>query len=310
MSLISGWKRAVMAGWCWVVIACGTPALSVAQDEPAPGTSPQVMPLWADGVPGAPPADAGPAPSLTLYRPAADKATGAAVVVCPGGGYGGLADHEGKPIAEWFNKLGVTAVVLRYRLGPKNHHPAMLEDAGRAIRTTRANAAAWGIDPGRVAIIGFSAGGHLASTAATHFDAGNSAATDPIDRQSSRPDRAMLIYPVISMKSGVTHEGSRRNLLGVDPAPDLVELLSNETQVTSQTPPTFLVQTDEDVVVPAENSLLFTLALRKAKVPVELHLFEKGRHGLGLGPDGMPYTEWKQLAQRWLDAQGWLKPQP
>ena len=303
-------SRAGLAGWCWLPVALVTASSAVGQDQSGSVPSPQMMPLWADGAPSDLPADSGPAPTLTLYRPAPGKASGGAVVVCPGGGYQGLADHEGKPIAEWFNRMGITAVVLRYRLGPKNHHPAMLQDAARAIRTTRANAKAWGIDPGRVAIIGFSAGGHLASTAGTHFDAGNPAASDPIDRESSRPDRLLLIYPVISMREGITHSGSRRNLLGTDPDPDLVDSLSNETQVTNETPPTFLVHTAGDNVVPAENSLLFALALRQAKVPVEFHLFEKGHHGLGLGPDGMPYSEWKQLAVRWLGAQGWLQARP
>ena len=310
MILIRFLSRAGLAHWCWLPVALATATSAVGQDQSGSAASPQTTPLWADGVPGDPPADSGPVPTLTLYRPASGKATGAAVVVCPGGGYQGLADHEGKPIAEWFSGMGITAVVLRYRLGPKNHHPAMLQDAARAIRTTRANAKSWGIDPGRVAIIGFSAGGHLASTAGTHFDAGDPAATDPIERESSRPDRLLLIYPVISMREGITHLGSRRNLLGTEPDPALVDSLSNETQVTSATPPTFLVHTDSDDVVPAENSLLLALAFRKAKVPVELHLFEKGRHGLGLGPDGMPYSEWKQLAERWLDAQGWLKARP
>ena len=296
--------------WFWSFVALTVSATAVGQEPPDSTPVPQTMPLWTDGVPGTSSPESGPAPTLSLYRPAPGKATGGVVVVCPGGGYQGLADHEGKPIAEWLNGLGITAVVLRYRLGPSNQHPAMLEDAARAIRTTRANAKSWGIDPARVAIIGFSAGGHLASTVGTHFDAGDPAATDPIDRQSSRPDRLLLVYPVISMRKDITHAGSRRNLLGTDPADDLVDSLSNETQVTAQTPPTFMVHTASDDAVPAENSLLFALALQKARVPVELHLFEQGRHGLGLGPAGMPYSEWKQLAERWFAAQGWLRVGP
>ena len=281
------------------------------QDERTASPPPLTVPLWPAGPPGEPPVSSGSPPSLTLYRPSPARASGAAVVVCPGGGYGMLADHEGRPIAEWLNSLGITAVVLRYRLGPTHHHPAMLEDAARAIRTTRAQAREWGIDPGRVAIIGFSAGGHLASTAGTHFDPGNPTAADPVDRASSRPDRMMLIYPVISMTPEITHAGSRRNLLGADPTPDLVQSLSSELQVKADTPPTFLLHTSADTVVGAENSLLFALALRKAKVPVELHVFEKGRHGLGLGRDSdLPYAEWTGLCARWLAGQGFLKPTP
>lgn len=301
----SGTRRTGLTS-SWLVLACA--GLAVGQDRATspPPPAPQTMPLWAD-LPGVAADDPAPLPTLTLFRPSPSKATDAAVVVCPGGGYGGLAEHEGRPIAEWLNSLGITAVVLRYRLGPQWHHPAMLDDVGRAIRTTRANAGAWGIDPTRVGIIGFSAGGHLAATAGTHFDAGDPAARDPIDRQSSRPDRMMLIYPVISMEAGITHAGSRRNLLGTDPTPELVRLLSNETQVKGDTPPTFLVHTDADTVVAAENPLLFAMALRRAKVPVEFHLFEKGRHGLGLGRDsGLPYAEWTELGARWLKGQGFL----
>ncbi len=180
-------------------------------------------------------------PSLKIWLPRTDLATGAAVVVCPGGGYGGLADdHEGKQVAEWLNSVGVAAFVLKYRLGRCYHHPAMLQDAGLAIRTVRAGASNWGLDPHRIAIIGFSAGGHLASTAGTHFDAGKPHDTDPIERVSSRPDRMILVYPVIALATPYGHSGSLRNLLGDNPAPELVESLSNERQVNKDTPPTFL----------------------------------------------------------------------
>jgi acetyl esterase/lipase len=228
-------------------------------------------------------------------------------VVLPGGGYGGHADHEGRPVAEWLNGLGITAVVLKYRLAPHSHHPAMLEDAARASRTVRANAESWKVDRSRVGVLGFSAGGHLASTIATHFDAGDPNAKDAIDRLSSRPDRAILIYPVISLVTPFTHIGSKRNLLGTNPPEGLAESLSNELQVTAETPPTFLAHTDQDKAVPPENSLLFALALRKAKVPVELHLFEEGQHGLGLGRPGFAFSEWPQLCAKWLDGQGFLK---
>ena len=289
--------------WCHAGPDCHAQAPA---DAPAPPPVSHV--LWPDGPPGMALDAPGPRPTLTLHRPPPGRATGAAVVVCPGGGYQMLAAHEADPIAGWLNGLGITAVVLRYRLGPAAHHPAMLEDAGRAIRMTRANAATWGVDPARVAILGFSAGGHLAATAGTHFDAGKPDAADPVDRQSSRPDRMILIYPVISMREPITHAGSRRNLLGPDPSPELVESLSNEAQVRAETPPTFLAHTDADTVVPAENPLLFTLALRRAKVPVELHLFERGAHGLGLGRDNLPFGEWPGLCARWLEGQGFLAP--
>lgn len=303
-------RRATLAV-CWGVLVLlssgsGNPARAQAARSPAPIT----YTLWSDGPPGVPLDAPGPRPTLTLHRPPPGTGNGSAVVVCPGGGYQSLASHEADPIAEWLNSLGITAVVLRYRLGPANHHPAMLEDAARAIRTTRANAQIWQIDPGRVAILGFSAGGHLASTAGTHFDAGNPTAADPVDRVSSRPDRMILIYPVISMQEPATHAGSRRNLLGEHPAPELVASLSNETQVRADTPPTFLAHTDEDTVVPAENPIQFALALRQAKVPVELHLFEKGRHGLGVGRNNLPFDEWPHLCERWLAGQGFLQARP
>jgi acetyl esterase/lipase len=279
-------------------------SLAMADDKP---TVSDPMPLWPEGPPGVAKDAPGQKPTLTLYRPSPEKATGAVIVVCPGGGYGGHADHEGRPIAEWLNGLGVTAVVLKYRLAPQAHHPAMLQDAARAIRTVRANAEAWKIDPKRVGVLGFSAGGHLASTIATHFDPGDPKAADPIDRLSSRPDRAILIYPVISMNPPYTHGGSRRNLLGENPSKELADSLSNELQVTKDTPPTFIAHTDQDTAVSAENPILFVLACRKEKVPVEFHLFEKGQHGLGLGRPGFAFSEWPQLCAMWLDGQEFLK---
>ena len=286
-----------------IVASLAPAAPGLAAEKPAPR---EPIPLWPEGPPGVARDAPGPRPSLTFYYPAPEKATGAVVVICPGGGYGGLAEHEGRPIAEWLNGLGVAGVVLKYRLAPSKH-PAMLDDAARAIRTVRANASTYGFDPKRIAVLGFSAGGHLASTIGTHFDAGEPSATDPIDRVSSRPDRMILIYPVISMAPPYTHGGSRRNLLGAEPDPKLVESLSNETRVTTETPPTFLAHTDADTAVPPENSILFALGLRKAKVPVELHVFEKGQHGLGLGREGFAFSEWPGLCAKWLDVQGFLK---
>jgi acetyl esterase/lipase len=271
------------------------------------GREPRVVPLWPEGVPRAQGTDPKlDVPTVTVYQPPPGPKPGAVVVICPGGGYGGLADHEGRPIAEWLNHLGVTGVVLKYRLGPRYHHPVMLEDAARAIRTVRARAEQWHVDPKRVAILGFSAGGHLASTAGTHFDAGHPDARDPVERFSSRPDLMILIYPVIALATPYAHAGSLRNLLGDHPPRSLVETLSNETQVTSETPPTFLVHTHEDRGVPAENSLLFALALRKAKVPVELHLYEKGPHGFGLGGKDPVLKTWPVLCAEWLKGRGFL----
>ena len=276
---------------------------------------PTTYPLWPEGAPGALGKEAADIPSITAYLASPEKATGASVVVCPGGGYGALAiDHEGKQVAEWLNGVGVSAFVLKYRLGPKYRHPMMIQDAQRAIRTVRSKASDWKLDPHRVAILGFSAGGHLASTAATHFDDGDPAAKDPIDRESCRPDRAILVYAVIAMATPYGHSGSKTNLLGPNPPEELVKSLSNETQVTKNTPPTFLAQTNEDRAVPAENSILFVLALRKAGVPVEFHMFEKGQHGLGLG-GGLPshnikpdaaFGAWPGLCETWLKNQGFL----
>jgi acetyl esterase/lipase len=263
--------------------------------------------LWADQAPGALGSEALDRPKLTLYRAPADRANGTAVVVCPGGGYTVVAsDHEGRQVAEWLNTLGVSAFVLQYRLGPRYRHPAPLQDAGRAMRLVRARATEWGVQPSRVGILGFSAGGHLASTAGTHFDAGNPAAADPIDRQGSRPDFLILCYPVITFKEPAAHRGSARQLLGPDPDPALLHSLSNETQVTAQTPPTFLWHTDEDTGVPPENSILFYGALRQAKVPAELHVFAKGPHGIGLAPGDPAASLWTTLCANWLRSMGFL----
>ncbi|MFN0121933.1 MAG: alpha/beta hydrolase [Blastocatellia bacterium] len=263
-------------------------------DRPAP------MRLWLGDAPlaqGTAPEDI---PSISLYKPPADKATGAAIVVCPGGAYRGLADHEGHAVGQWLNTLGITAAVLKYRLGPKYHHPVELGDAQRAIRTLRAKAGEWKLDPNRIGIMGFSAGGHLTSTAATHFDAGDPRAADPIDRVSSRPDLAIPCYAVISLLDPYAHKGSRENLLGKEPPADLVELLSNEKQVTPQTPPIFLFHTADDAAVPVENSLMFAAACRKNKVPVELHVYESGRHGVGLAQDNPALKTWPDMLAAWL----------
>lgn len=274
----------------------------------ARGAEPETIPLWPQGAPGAVGREPADSPTLTIYRPPAESRQPTAVVVCPGGGYAGLAmDHEGRQVAEWLNSLGVTACVLKYRLGPRYRHPAPLDDARRAIRTVRALAAELGVDPDKVGILGFSAGGHLASTAATHFDAGKADATDPVERSGCRPDFAVLLYPVVAMATPYAHGGSKQNLLGESPDPQLVESLSNERQVTSETPPCFLVHTDEDKAVPAENSLLFYQALRRAGVPGELHVYQYGPHGLGLGQKDPAFSTWPALCATWLKRHGWLK---
>ena len=277
--------------------------IGLTQDAPRPTP----IPLWPGGAPGAKGTQPEDTPTLSIYEPAAGRATGAAIVVCPGGGYGHLADHEGHTVAVWLNSIGVTAAVLKYRLGPRYQHPAMIQDAQRAIRTLRARAAEWKIDPQRIGIMGFSAGGHLASTAATHFDTGNPNSSDAIERAGSRPDLLILGYPVITMTDPYGHAGSRKNLLGASPSPELIELLSNEKQVTPRTPPTFFFHTEDDSGVPVENTLLFAAALRRAKVPYELHVYEHGRHGVGLAQADAALGTWPKLLENWLRVRGFLK---
>jgi acetyl esterase/lipase len=270
--------------------------------------------LWPKGAPDAKGTEADDRPTLTAFLPPANKANGCAVVICPGGGYGGVVDtYEGKDVARWLNGYGVAGFVLRYRHAPRYYHPAPLQDAQRALRTVRARAEAWKLDPHRIGIMGFSAGGHLASTAGTHFDDGNPDAADPIDKVGCRPDFLILAYPVITLREPFTHKGSRDNLLGSKPAEDLIKSLSNDEQVTAKTPPTFLFHTSEDTVVPSENSVLFYMALRKNKVPAELHVYEKGRHGVGLatGEGGTPndpvVTTWKDRLIDWMKGRGLMK---
>lgn len=269
--------------------------------------SPQVLSnqpikLWPNGAPGALGSEPDDIPTLTPFLPSG-RSSGAAVIVCPGGGYTHLADHEGRPVAEWLNSIGITAFVLKYRIGPKYHHPAPLQDAARAVRLVRSRAAEWKIDPRRIGILGFSAGGHVASTIGTHFDAGNPTADDLIERVSSRPDLLVLIYPVITMGE-FTHGGSKKQLIGENASADLVKLLSNEEQITKQTPPTFLVHTANDDAVPVENSLRFAEQLRKFGIPFELHIYERGRHGFGLGGGDPILSTWPARCADWLHLQG------
>ncbi len=270
--------------------------------------TPEAIKLWPDGAPGAKGDKPEDTPSMEIYKPA-EKANGAAMVICPGGGYGGLAvDHEGKQIAQFYNGLGVTAFVLHYRLGSHGyHHPIELNDAKRALRWVRSNAEKYGIDPKRIGITGFSAGGHLAASAATLFDEGDKNATDPIDRVSSRPDVCVLGYPVITLIGGPEHRGSRNNLLGPEKDnDDLATKLSAQNNVTPRTPTTFIFQTDSDTAVPAENAVAYYLALRKNKVPAEMHIYQPGPHGVGLKLSDPVLSTWSQHLAAWLKLNGFL----
>lgn len=260
------------------------------------------IPLWPNGAPGALGTADHDIPSLTAFLPAADKATRAAIVICPGGGYGGLADHEGRGYAEWLAENGIAGLVLKYRLGSKGYrHPAMLNDASRAVRLARSKAAEWKLDVKRIGIMGSSAGGHLASTLLTHFDAGKPDDADPIEHFSSRPDIGILCYAVITMGPN-THGGSKNNLLGAAP-PDLIEFLSNEKQVSKATPPTFIWHGWEDSAVKVENSLEFAAALRRNGVPFDLHIYQKAGHGIGLdNKNGQPHP-WAADCLFWLKVQ-------
>jgi acetyl esterase/lipase len=266
----------------------------------------QTIPLWPEGsVPGAAGSEDTDRPSITVYPPVGAN-NGAAVVVCPGGGYGHLADHEGKPVAEWLNQHGATGIVLKYRLAPRYKHPAMLTDVSRAIRTVRHRAGEWGIDPKRVGVLGFSAGGHLASTVSTHFDSGKPGDSDPIERHSSRPDVSILIYPVIALDSPWTHAGSRRNLLGDMPSPALLASLCNEKAVTRETPPTYLVHSTDDKAVPVENSLHYALALKANGIPFGMQVYSHGGHGYGMGKGDPVLTGWPRECAAWLKQRGFF----
>lgn len=280
---------------------------------------PMEMNLWSGEAPGARALEAAEqedadgrisniqTPTLTVYLPEGGPKPTAAVVICPGGGYSILSfEKEGREVARWLNSLGVAAAIVKNRVAPFTH-PVPLLDGQRAMRMVRHHAGEWGIDPGRVGILGFSAGGHLASSVGTHFDGGDPNAIDPAERMSCRPDFMVLIYPVISMRDGITHGGSKQNLLGRDAPADLVELMSNELQVMKQTPPTFLAHSDDDGAVPSENSVLFYLALRKAGVPAAMHIYLKGGHGYGMREAaGFAAQDWPNRCKAWMEEQGML----
>ncbi len=273
---------------------------------PAQSASARTILLWPDGAPGAQGDAELDKPSLSIYTASGSHKIPTGVVICPGGGYTHLAmSYEGTEVAEWLNRLGISAFVLKYRLGPKYHYPVELWDAQRAIRYIRQHAREFGIRADRIGIWGFSAGGHLASTTGTHFDSGDAGAADLVDRQSSRPDFMILAYPVITLEDPYAHVGSRVNLLGEKPDPGLIEFLSNERQVTTHTPPTFLFHTTEDETVPVENGVFFYLACRRAGVPAEMHIYLKGRHGVGLAPADPVLRTWTDRLADWLKAQGY-----
>lgn len=264
--------------------------------------------LWPDGAPGAKGNQDKDKPALTICLPDKDKAIGTAVVICPGGGYENLAtDHEGTQIADWLNSVGIAAFIVQYRHNGKGYSfPAPMQDAQRAMRIVRGRAGEWSIDPKRIGILGFSAGGHLASSIGTHFKNNYYDAKDALDKVSCRPDFMILAYPVITMDDSYTHKGSQINLLGKNPDPNLIVNYSNEKQVTSETPPAFLVHSNEDPAVPVENSVNFYLALRKAKVPAEMHIYLKGGHGTGLEKKHGVISTWSERCVDWMTLSGLL----
>jgi len=280
---------------------------------------PSVIDIWPEGVPGL---RANPgteavtkaggisnvnSPTLTVFTPAAGKANGTAVIICPGGGYVHLSfTHEGTVPAQWFNSLGVTAFVLKYRL-QEYGYPAPLRDVLRAIRLVRSRASEFGLRADRIGVLGFSAGGHLSASAATLYDSPEGRTGAALDATSARPDFAMLIYPVITFQAPFAHSGSRTALIGKNAPDELVRHLSLELQVTKNTPPVFIVQGENDRTVPVENSLLFYQALKTAGVPAEIHLFAKGPHGFGMNPGLGAISDWPRLCEVWLRANGWVR---
>lgn len=293
--------------WTLLMALLGTKLLAQDMTNPttlSSGETNSAFPLWPNAAPGALGSAAKDTPTLTPFFPT--NATGAAMIICPGGGYSRLAPHEGHDYALWLASRGVTCFVLKYRLGADGYrYPVEYQDIARAIRLVRSGAQKWKLDPDRIGVMGSSAGGHVASMAMTHFDAGDTNATDVIERMSSRPDVAVLCYPVITMGK-FAHHGSMVNLLGNNPPAALVEETSSELQVKKNSPPCFIWSTDEDKTVPIENTLDFAAALRKAGVPFELHVYQHGPHGQGLGShtyDPTKWLPWVAECGRWLKEQ-------
>jgi acetyl esterase/lipase len=298
-----------VAGLAAAAIArSGLPLRQFVRNVDSPSREDAEIPLWPSGAPGALGSSPDDQPVMTPFIAPKSIATGAGLLVFPGGGYEHLAwEKEGTNVAQWLNTLGVSAFVVRYRLGPRYHHPTMLTDARRAVRVVRARAADWGIDRSRIGVMGFSAGGHMASTAATQWTLGDSANADAVERVSSRPDLAILVYPVITMTAQYAHPGSRRNLIGEHPDDQLVRATSSELHVTHDAPPMFIVATNDDATVPVQNSLMFYDALRGAGVPAELHVLETGRHGFGLGQGDAALSTWTTMCESWLRRRGWVR---
>lgn len=307
--------KSLLAPAALMLLAAGT-GLILLQGVRDGFSGPEQIVLWPSGAPGAIGNDGADAPSVAVFLPPRWRASGAGMVICPGGAYQMLMkSYEGADIAHWLNSFGVAGFVLNYRIAPRYHYPAPLLDVQRALRLIRANSGRFGIRADRIGVIGFSAGGHLASAALTHFDKGNPQASDIVDRFSSRPDFGILAYPIITARSPWTHKPSMENLLGPMPDPALLDEMSSDLRVTSETPPTFLMHTAEDAAVPVENSLLFYNAMRRAHVPGELHIYQEGPHGAGLanGRHGAYWVpsllSWSEDAERWL-RQYWLPDAP
>jgi acetyl esterase/lipase len=304
-----GW--AVLGMTTVVVVAQGPAVPAWTTPGMHAGTEILLWPDKADGTnwaPGAMGETAKDRPTIRVYLPKVPNVTKTAVIIAPGGGYGGLAiNKEGEDCALFLNARGVAAFVLRYRLAPYRH-PIEIGDAHRAIRTVRARAAEYGIAPDHIGVWGFSAGGHLMATAETRYDAGDAASSDPIERMSSRPAFAILSYPVVTLEDPLAHKGSRTNLLGPNPDPALEAELSAEKRVTADTPPTFIFSTTDDGSVPVLNSVMFYEALVRNKVPAELHLFQHGPHGVGLAPGYPDLKIWPELLATWMRARGLMGP--
>jgi len=283
--------------------------IHIAKPEEEPeAAGPSAEPVWPDGAPGALGDKDEDKPTLDVYSLKKEALNGTSVIVCPGGGYDHLAlVHEGEAVAAWLNALGITAFVLRYRVAPRYRQPAPLQDARRAVRTVRHRAEEWLVDPGRIGILGFSAGGHLAALTATRWNEGNAGAEDPVDRISSRPDFLILAYPVITFSARHGNQHAIANLLGDEPTEKLRTLLSAERHVNTSTPPTFIVHAGDDKAVLPENSVLFYLALRKAGIQAELHVYERGGHGFGLAPDDPVLASWPRRCADWLRRRGLLE---
>jgi acetyl esterase/lipase len=282
--------------------------LTLALLAPAAAEQEKTIPLWPDGAPGATGKEDADKPTLTVFLPPSGKANGTAIILVPGGGYLYVSyEKEGRQPGEWLAERGITAFALNYRHYPKYRYPAPIDDGKRAMRLVRSRAKDFGIDPNKIGMWGWSAGGHLTATVGTHPDDGDPKATDPIEKVSCRPDFLILCYPVITMNLGDTSIVTRRALLGPNPDDKLVEYLSNERHVNEKTPPTFLLHGNADPLVPKSNSEMFYKELQKAKVPAELHILDKASHGFGLAQKDPNLKDWPDKLVVWLKERGMLE---